>query len=321
MAIRIDLTFSLAKCFSNLLVKHISTAFGVGVMEILPFTLVIVSAFSHAAWNVLAKRGLDKESFMWLMTITSFFTLLPVFYLTMPDWRFPYAALPFLLLSGVAETLYFVSLGKAYELGDLSVVYPLARSSPLFLTILAVVFLGEEISLWGVAGILLVVLGVYTIHLRSLSPNDLLVPLRSLGGRASQFALLTALWTTSYSIFDKIGVTTVDSFVYAFWLDFFILLFMTPVVMWRRGWERVSMEWESSKAQAIVAGFLARFGYVLVLVAMSIAQISYILAMRQLSVVIGAATGVILLKEEYGQVRLLSSVIIFVGIYIIGALA
>ena len=71
----------------------------------------------------------------------------------------------------------------------------------------------------------------------------------------------------------------------------------------------------------IVAGFLARFGYILVLVAMSLAQVSYILALRQLSVVLGAAAGVFLLKEEYGRVRVLSSIIIFLGVYILSALA
>jgi drug/metabolite transporter (DMT)-like permease len=290
-------------------------------MDPLPFALVVASAFSHASWNVLAKRGEDKESFMLLMTLTSFFTLLPVFYFILPDWRLPLSAVPYMAVSGVAETLYFVSLSRAYELGDLSVVYPLARSSPLFLTILAVAFLGERISAWGAGGILLMLLGVYTIHLRSFSPDDLLLPLRSLGDRPSQFALLTALWTTAYSLSDKVGVTKVNPLIYAFWLEAFILLPMTPVVLHRRGWSTIAREWRESRIQATVAGFLMRFGYVLVLVAMSLMQVSYILALRQLSVVLGAAAGVFLLKERYGRVRLLSSVIMFIGVYILAVLA
>ena len=290
-------------------------------MDPLPFALVVASAFSHASWNVLAKRGEDKESFMWLMNFTSFFTLLPVFWFVLPDWRLPSSAVPYLAVSAVAETLYFVSLGRAYELGDLSVVYPLARSSPLFLTILAVALLGERISAWGAVGILLMLLGVYTTHLRSFSTDDLLLPLRSLGERASQFALLTALWTTAYSLSDKVGVTKVDPLIYAFWLEAFILVPMTVVIFYRRGWGAIAGEWSQSKAQATVAGFLMRFGYVLVLVAMSLVQVSYILALRQLSVVLGAAAGVLLLGERYGRVRLLSSVIMFLGVYILAVLA
>lgn len=290
-------------------------------MDPVPFALVVASAFSHASWNVLAKRSEDKESFMWLMTFTSLFTLLPVFWFILPDWRLPSSAVPYLAVSAVAETLYFVSLGQAYELGDLSVVYPLARSSPLFLTILAVAFLGERISAWGAVGILLMLIGVYTIHLRSFSTDDLLLPLRSLGGRASQFALLTALWTTAYSLSDKVGVTKVNPLIYAFWLEAFILVPLTMVILYRRGLGAIAGEWRQSKAQATVAGFLMRFGYVLVLVAMSLMQVSYILALRQLSVVLGATAGVLLLGERYGRVRLLSSVIMFLGVYILAVLA
>jgi uncharacterized membrane protein len=290
-------------------------------MEFLPFVLVIASAFSHTAWNVLAKGSTDKESFMWLMNVTSLFTLFPVFYFLLSDWRLPLAAVPFLLVSGLALTLYFIFLGKAYELGDLSVVYPIVRSSPLFVTLLAMAFLGEEVSPWGGLGILLIVIGVYMIHLRSLSPDDLMMPLRSLGNSASRFALLTALSTTVYSLSDKLGVTAVDPYAYAFWLDFFILLFMTPMVVFRRGWGNIALEWGASKVQLIVSGFLARLGYLVILVGMSIAQVSYILSLRQVSVVLTAGAGVILLRERYGYIRLLSSVFIFLGVYVIGVLA
>lgn len=290
-------------------------------MELLPFALVVASAVSHATWNVLAKGGDDKESFMWLMMVTSLFTLAPVFYFFMPYWGFPLKVLPLLLLSGVAETLYFLSLSRAYELGDLSLVYPLARSSPLFITVVAVVLLGEKVTPWGYVGILLIVMGVYMIHLRGLSSGDIAMPLRSLGDRASQFALLTAVWTTVYSLSDKLGVAIADPVVYAFWLEPFILLLMTPVVIWRRGWGAVAREWREAKVRVTVAGFLTRLGYIMVLVAMSLVQVSYILALRQVSVVLGALAGVLLLKERYGLVRILSSAIIFIGVYVLGVLA
>jgi len=269
----------------------------------------------------LAKKGEDKEAYMWIMVTTSLFTLLPVYLIILPDWSFPLAALPYMLVSAVAETLYFISLGKAYEHGDLSVVYPLARSSPLFLTILAVLFLNESISAWGVVGIATMVIGVYTIHLESFTLKDITLPLRSLRGRASQFALLTALWTTVYSLTDKMGVTAVDPVAYSLWLEAFIVPMMTVAILWRRGKDALVREWRNSRVNATAGGFLMRFGYVLVLIAMSQVQVSYILALRQLSVVLGAAAGVLLLREKYGRVRLVSSTIIFLGVYILAVLA
>ena len=99
--------------------------------------LILISAVFHASWNGLVKRSPDQESFLWWMSLTSLLTLLPVFYIILPDWSLPLNALPFLLISGVAQSLYFLFLGKAYEYGDLSIVYPLTRSSPLFVFLLA----------------------------------------------------------------------------------------------------------------------------------------------------------------------------------------
>lgn len=290
-------------------------------MEFTSFLLVVISAVSHAIWNMLAKKGRDKDSFMWLMILTSFFTLLPVFLILLPEITFPFSALPFLVISALAETLYFLSLGKAYSLGDLSITYPIARSSPLFLTILAVVVLGETISTWGIIGILLMVFGVYLIHLKGLSVQEVLKPVKNLGEPATRYALLTAFCTTAYSLSDKIGVTQVDPLLYAFWLEPFILLFITPVVIWRNGFKSIAAEWKTSKINLSVSGFLMRAGYVLVLIAMSLTQVSYVLALRQLSVVLGALAGVLLLGEDYGRVRVFSSLIIFTGVYVLTVLA
>ena len=62
-------------------------------------------------------------------------------------------------------------------------------------------------------------------------------------------------------------------------------------------------------------------GYLMVLYAMSLAQVSYILSLRQISVVFGALLGVVFLNEKYSRVRLIGSIIIFIGVYILGALA
>ncbi len=93
-------------------VKHISDLPPLGAMEPGPFLLVVASAFSHATWNVLAKKGEDKEAYMWIMVTTSLVTLIPVYVIILPDWSFPLAALPYMLVSAVAEVLYFISLGR-----------------------------------------------------------------------------------------------------------------------------------------------------------------------------------------------------------------
>ena len=290
-------------------------------MDPLPFTLVIASAVSHALWNYVAKEAGDKDSFMLLLNVLSLGIFLPVFFVILPEIYFPVEILPFLAASGVAETIYFLALGKAYEEGDLSVVYPVARSSPMFVAIAASMLIGERVTLWGALGIALILAGVYVLHLKGWSGEELTKPLRALGAPASRYAFVAALGTTVYSISDKLGVTAVDPLLYSFWLGFIITGMLSIVIVRRRGVSALREELRGSLLTISVAGVLMKGGYMLVLVAMSLAQVSYILALRQVSVVLGAALGVALLKERYGGVRIVGSAIIFLGVYLLGAVA
>src|SRR5688500_2257226 len=156
----------------------------------------------HAIWNLLVKRSADKQAFLWLALLVSLVALLlPFLFLIRP---FPSDAWPYIVCSAVLESLYFVFLGSAYSQGDLSLVYPLARgSAPVFVILFASLFLGERVTWGGGAGIVCVVLGIYTLHLKQLAPGALLAPFRSLRERPSQLALLTGLTIAGYSVIDK----------------------------------------------------------------------------------------------------------------------
>jgi uncharacterized membrane protein len=289
-------------------------------MEILPLALVLASAVSHGLWNYLAKKGNDKEAFMLLLNVSGLVLITPVFLLILPEIYLPLEIVPFLLISGLAEIVYFLGLGKAYESGDLSIVYPVARSSPVFVTIAAAIFLGETFSLFGLLGILVIFIGVYVLHLKGITRDDLVAPIRYLMSGSSKYAVIAALGTTVYSITDKLGVTTIDPLLYSFWLGFSVTGMMIIVTIRRRGIQAIRDEF-SSPIRITFAGVLMRGGYMMVLYAMSLAQVSYILALRQISVVLGALMGVVFLEESYGRVRIIGSLIIFIGVFILGVMA
>ncbi len=290
-------------------------------MEPLAVALILVSAASHAAWNLLAKGSRDKDSFMLLTNATSQITLLPVFIILLHDWRLPMEAVPFLVMSALAEAVYFLALSRAYDAGDLSVVYPVARSAPLFVAVAGALFFGDPLSAAGLTGILLVLAGVYVLHLKSLRLSSLLEPIRSFRGPAFGFALIAALGTTAYSLSDKAAVARVDPVLYDLWLEVAITIVLAPIILRGRGWGNIRAEWSSSWKRISLAGALMRGGYLLVLVAMTLAPVGYLLAFRQVSVVIGALLGLTLLGEGYGAPRVLGSAAIFAGVYVIAALA
>jgi drug/metabolite transporter (DMT)-like permease len=290
-------------------------------MESLAVALILISAASHAAWNYLAKGSRDKDSFMLLINLTSQVTLLPVFILILKDWALPLGALLFLVASAIAEAVYFLALSRAYGAGDLSVVYPVARSAPLFVAVAGALFLGESLTLIGIAGIFLVLAGVYILNLKSIRLTSLLEPLHSFSGPAFGFALIAAIGTTAYSLSDKAAVTRVDPILYDFWLEIAITIALASIVLQKRGLGNLAIEWGGAWKKITLSGALMRGGYLLVLVAMTLAPVGYLLALRQISVVMGALLGVALLGEGYGAPRLLGSATIFAGVYIIATLA
>lgn len=281
-------------------------------MTPLALGLVILSAFFHATWNLFAKQSEDKILFLWWMLLIGDLLFLPLLLLGPWPLAFPWKGWMAILASGMIHTGYYIFLGKAYERGDLSLVYPLARGSgPVIVLCLALLILGERPSFQGLFGIGCVVLGVLALHSfpwRGFS----LIQVRHLPQAA-----LTGLAIGLYSTVDKIGVGYVPPLPYLFFLNLCAWLLLTPWILKTRGFTVLASGkrdlWQSS-----VAGGLLNLAYLLVLYAMTLAQISYIAAAREFNVVFGAILGAWWLREEYGREKVLASVIIAAGVVLIG---
>jgi len=220
-------------------------------------------------------------------------------------------------ISGFIHVVYTMSLTKAYDKGDLSLVYPLARSAPLFVTLWAVLFLKERLTMGGFMGIVFVVIGAYMIGLRALGWRELVKPVSSLRDKPYQLALLTALLVSLYSIVDKIGVQHVYPFTFYYLVLLTRLVLYVPFVFTTR-YSSVMPEWRRNKRNILLIGIIQFLSYLLILYAMTLTKVSYIVAIRQISVVFGVLAGTALLKERYGLVRFVASSLIFLGAFLIG---
>jgi hypothetical protein len=96
-------------------------------VDALALGLVIVAAAAHAAWNLMAKQAGGGVGFVWMYTVAALVLWAPVAALFWDDVS--WAGVGFMAGSGVLHALYFTSLQRAYAIGDLSVVYPLARGT------------------------------------------------------------------------------------------------------------------------------------------------------------------------------------------------
>lgn len=286
-------------------------------MSGIALSIVLVSAFLHAGWNYLLKKSERKIVFIWWFLLMSAIIYLPVFLFYYPEVSIPPAGWLCIVATGIIHGVYFWCMGGAYERGDLSLVYPLARGSgPLFVPILAVILLREEISTLGVIGIILIIGGIYCIHLRSFSGSAFLEPFRARGG-ASLWALFTGLAIAFYSLVDKVGVGLVYPPVYIYLMLLITWLMITPWILIRERHCLMS-EWQRRKGSIVVVGFLSGFTYLMILFALRISKVSYVAAVREVSIVLSSYYGVVLLGEKHGTQKLLGALLISMGVVAIG---
>jgi drug/metabolite transporter (DMT)-like permease len=285
----------------------------------LALALVLSSAVLHALWNLLYKRARDKPSFAFLFGVAATVVYLPVFLLMVGGQRVSWQGFAVAVLSAFIHTLYFTFLGRGYSVGDLSLVYPLARGTgPLLVPIWATLFLGERVSAIGLTGILAVVGGVYVLHLRELSLPGLLAPLRSLRTRPTQIAIFSGLLISIYTVVDRVGVSYMDPIIYMYsWTALYTAMY-GPYVYRTSGPAKIRAEWKSNAPAIVAVGVLMVFTYTMVLFAMTMSNVSYVAAVREIAVVFGAAMGTVLLRESYGRSKVGGSLLIALGVALIG---
>jgi len=285
-------------------------------MSLTALALILLSAGFHAAWNALVKVSRDKQSFMWLIQLPSLIVVLP-FFLASEATPIPPIGWAMIVASAIIHIFYAMSLGAAYSGGDLSLVYPLARSAPVFVPIWAIWWLGERLPILGVAGIGLVVAGAYTLGIEPGRTRRIWEPLLAFRRRDVQWAWVTALLISLYHITDKVGVAAVSPLRFQYLMALTRLIaYSIPVVPWK-GWQLVEearIGWRSIIAVSLLQ-FLA---YQLVLVAMTMAPVSYVAAVRQVSVLLAVYTGSVMLREGHLALRLTAAAAITLGVILIG---
>jgi len=270
----------------------------------LSLAIVLVAACLHASWNLIVKRDDDKLISAWIIVLTPAVILSPLLVWTgLP----PRAAWPMLLASGIIHTFYNSWLARAYEHGDLSVVYPIARGlAPLLVALAAPFVLGERLTPLAVAAIVLVGGGICALGLTAHRSRSRLSSLA--------WAAATAATTAGYSLVDKMGVMRANALSYVVVLFALNALLMGPLVFRERGWGQVAAVWRLRRGRLVLGGLSSLGAYLLVLCAMQLTQVSYIAALRESSVVIGALLGWRVLGEPFGLPRILAAMVVAAGL-------
>jgi drug/metabolite transporter (DMT)-like permease len=287
-------------------------------MSTLAFLLILFSAVMHALWNLLVKRSGDKTVFIWWMFVSS--GVLLNLALPLVPGPFPPLSAQVLLLGaagGACFVVYHLFNGRAYQKGDLSLTYPLAQTSMIYVPLWGVLLLGETVSMPGLAGILLVMAGAYSVQLRQMSAREVLRPFRSLGDPSVQAALAAGLIYSVGAVIDKSGVTIFPPFHFTYLLVMFMLLFMTLNLLRSRYRGRILTEWRRSRHLVLLSGPIMMGSFLAFRYGLSLAPVSYAVPVRQVSLLIGVLIGTLFLGETCGRIRFTAALLILGGVLMI----
>ncbi len=274
--------------------------------------LLLIAAVLHAGWNFFVKRTHEKQVFTWWGLVIGSVCFIPVLVVS---HSFPVQIWPYVICSALVEGVYYIVLTRAYDNGDFSLVYPMARgTAPAFLLVWALLFLGERPHLSVLAGIALLVCGLIVIGGKTWWS---LRKTTALSTSAIVLALSVAFCISIYSAIDGAAVRLVAPIPYTVVVISLSTVLVTPVILMRYGRQKALLEWRTNWLLIILVGLLMMLSYILVLISYSFAHVSYAGAIREISVVFAAFMGWRWLGEDFGLLRLIGACLIFVGVLII----
>ncbi len=283
-------------------------------MTLLALVLVLSSAVLHATWNMFAKRVGGGIPFVWLFSAVATVIYAPALLISIlqqhPPFGFAQAA--FLCGTVALHVTYYLLLNRGYQLGDLSLVYPLARGTgPVLSTIGAILLLGERPTILAIGGTILIALGVFAL---TGDPRKL----RRVGlDPGALYGIATGVAIAVYTIWDKQAVSvmliTPLTLLWVSCLGRTIVL--APMAM--RRWPEVRAAWANHRGEVIGIAVLDNLSYLLFLTALAFSAVSYVGPARQVSILIGALMGRRLLAEEQASQRLAAVGAMMVGLVIL----
>lgn len=279
-------------------------------MTLFALGLVLVSAVFHAGWNLALKRADGGIAFLWLVNLTAtvWLTPLAIWVVLHQQSTLGWLAVAFMGGSATLHLLYFVCLQRGYRVGDLSLVYPLARGTgPVLSTLGAIVLFGERPSPLAIAGALVIAVSVFVLTGgESASPAT--------RQAALLYGLLTGAIIAIYTLWDTYAVATLAiPPLLMNWTTtagqavlFAPAAGRTPGIVakiWRLQWKAV-----------LAVAILSPLAYLLVLTALSFTPVSYVAPTREIGILFGAAMGARWLAEGDVRRRLLAAAGMVLGV-------
>ncbi|MGW2326404.1 EamA family transporter [Streptomyces sp. NPDC001700] len=279
---------------------------------------VLLAAVTHASWNAIAHNIRDQLLSFTLVSgggalcgvVLAAFSPLPA----ADAW-------PYLIASAVIHLVYYALLMRSFHLGDFGQMYPVARgTAPLVVTVLAAVFAAETPDAWQAAGIAVSSAGLLGVALwgargaRTAADGALTAGRGGRPGLALAAAVATGLSIAAYTVVDGLGVRASGTPLgYIAWL-MILEGFAIPAYALATRRRALAAQLRPVAVRGLLGGVLSVCAYGLVLWAQTRAALAPVAALRESSIIVGAAIGTLFFKERFGAPRIAAAGLMVAGI-------
>ena len=300
-------------------------------MSLIAVVLLLISAATHAGWNLMGKREHPSVSFLLVANTLGCVCLVPlIIFFGRAFTAFPASVWFFLIFAGFCQAVYYSALAGAYRAGDLSIAYPLARSSPVIVVMIVTLILGrgDQVSRQCIFGIAMIMAGCFLLPMRQFSDFRF----KNYWNTTCVMAMIAAFGTAGYSIIDDEALChlrgapgmflgpSMATVLYAFVEGISSILWLSLFVMVQKQ-ERGSLNQvlRHRKRWATLTGIGIYLTYTLVLISMAyVTNVSYVVAFRQISIPLGSILGVLILHEPRHMPKFIGTTIMFIGLMLVG---
>ena len=264
--------------------------------------LALASAGMHAGWNLVAKRSADRFAALWGQFVVG--GMIGAIAITITR-DLPAEAWFWAAITGAVHVPYIVALASAYDRGDFSLAYPVARGGGALLAgIGGIVLLDDELSALAVIAIVTVAAGMVLL---------------SIGAEASQVlvALVVAVMIGIYTTVDSHAARDVggNTYVFAVFVAVGVLVSVYGLAVGRGPSLRRSLA--GSWRMYLLTGAVSVVTYGLVMVAVRRAPVGYVAALRESSVLVAAFIGWRYLDEGSAHRRLIAAGVVVAGLVLL----
>lgn len=283
-------------------------------MTLATLALVLASALIHATWNLWTKQigpFARSGTLMWLLVAISAAAYAPFALLlaARTGWRPDTTALGLIVGSGLIHVVYFLLLLRGYRVGDLSLVYPVARGTgPLLASVAALAVFSETATVFSITGLLLIVAGILVLTWRpDAAAHAKLAP-------GLRYGLATGALIAVYTLWDGWAVKRAGIAPLLFyWAGEVVrVVAFTPAALGDRS--GVAALWRAHWPRVLGIALLSPLSYILILLAMRTGAISHIAPAREIAILLGAYLGGRVLGEGDRRRRLVAATAFAAGV-------